>query len=125
MDILHVLDTKRRSKEYQFSCNTPALRALKRRMLETARTEGIIDVTDEAVDLMYRGIEHRLTEVMQRARAAPQRLAPSLPSVHVAVPNNNVSLEMLDSLNPTLASVVNFDANATTSSTNNNVSNNN
>jgi hypothetical protein len=33
---------------------------------------------------MYRAIEHRLSELLQRAHATPLRLAPPLPSVHVA-----------------------------------------
>ena len=55
-------------------------------MLFTATAERLVDVDDEAVDLMYRAIEHRLSELLHRSRSALQRLAPALPSVHVAVP---------------------------------------
>jgi hypothetical protein len=82
----NVRDTKRRNQDVVFNLDTPALRTLKRRMLTTARQLRLRDVSNEAVELLYRAAEHRLTELLRRSRAAPQRLAPAMPSVHVREP---------------------------------------
>jgi hypothetical protein len=82
----NVRDTRRRNQDVVFNLDTPPLRTLKRRMLTTARQMRLRDVTNEAVELLYRAAEHRLTELLRRSRAAPQRLAPAMPSVHVREP---------------------------------------
>jgi hypothetical protein len=80
-------DIQRRRRDVQFSLDAPHLRALKRRMLNTARQMRLRDVANDAVELLYRAAEHRLTELLRRSRTAPQRLAPAVPSIHVrAVP---------------------------------------
>ena len=52
-------------------------------MENAARAERLTGVSDEAVALLYRAAEHRLLELLRRARSAPMRLAPALPSLHV------------------------------------------
>jgi hypothetical protein len=76
-------DLQRRKRDVQFTVDAPHLRALKRRMLNTARQMRLRDVANDAVELLYRAAEHRLTELLRRSRAAPQRLAPAMPSIHV------------------------------------------